>query len=133
MRVIEKENVVPIDVDNTLLLWKEPTIWSPEKLKIEYADNYIYLTPHNYHVAILKTYLEREYHVIVWSSNGYRHASRALRALGLDGYDIQVMTKPAKHLDDNSDPGSILGPRVFEPDYLMPISIKTELLKLEVK
>lgn len=119
MQIIKNENVVGVDIDNTLLLWKDASNPGDNKLPISYGGQTVYLTPHNYHVAIVRSWMERGYHVIVWSANGYQHALNALTALGFQETDkIQVMTKLCKHLDDSVNPGSIVGPRVFEDDFL---------------
>jgi hydroxymethylpyrimidine pyrophosphatase-like HAD family hydrolase len=121
MNVIENENTIGIDIDNTLLLWDNPTVDGLGKVAFPYAGQTIYLTPHNYHIAVVKSHIERGYYVILWSGNGYEHARRAARVLGLDKYDIQVMSKLCKHMDDNPIASSIVGPRIFEEDLLKPI------------
>lgn len=122
MQLIENENVVGVDIDNTLLMWDDATVPGPNKIEFEYGGNTVYLTPHNYHIAIVKSWHERGYHVILWSANGYRHAKQAADALGLAFTErFQIMTKLSKHLDDTTNPGSIVGPRVYEDDFMKPV------------
>ena len=120
MKVIKYETVVACDIDDTILMWDNPTVNAPGKLAIPFAGETVYLTPHHYHVQLLKMYKERGCYVIFWSANGYRHAANAVKALGLediaDGKRGHIQTKLAKHLDDNPNPASILGPRVYEAD-----------------
>jgi hypothetical protein len=124
VKVIKNENVVHVDIDDTLLLWDHPTIAGPDKLDIEFAGRTVFLTPHNYHVDLLKTYKERGYYIVFWSANGWAHAQRAVVALNLeelaDGEYGHIQTKPCKYMDDNDDPASILGPRVFCKDLTKP-------------
>lgn len=131
MQVIKKENVAGVDIDNTLLMWDNATVPGDNKIAIEYGGTTVYLTPHHYHVAIVKSWIERGYHVIIWSANGYQHAERARVALGIAEADnIQVMTKMCKHLDDSTNPGSIIGPRVYEDDFLKPVPEPTNSIIL---
>lgn len=120
MKVIKNENIIGVDIDGTLLLWIDPAVSGPGKLAIPFAGRTVYLTPHTYHVDLLKMYHERGCYLQFWSANGYRHAVRAIEALGLeylaDGENGHVQTKLCKHMDDNPNPASILGPRVFEED-----------------
>jgi hydroxymethylpyrimidine pyrophosphatase-like HAD family hydrolase len=125
MLVIKNENVVPFDIDDTLLMWDNPTVNGFGKLPINFAGRTVYLTPHNYHVDLLKVYHERGYYIIFWSANGYNHAVKAVLALGLEGYadgvNGHIQSKPCKHVDDTKDSASILGPRVYCEDLTKPI------------
>ncbi len=124
MQVINNELNAFVDCDNTLLMWDNPTVPGKGKLEIEYAGEKVYLTPHTYHVQIVRTYLERGYTVFIWSANGTKHAERVAKALKLEHPNrLYVMTKPMKHLDDNPNPASILGPRVYEPDLTKPVEV----------
>lgn len=122
MKVIKNENVVPCDIDDTILMWDNPTVNGPGKLPIQFAGRTVYLTPHNYHVDLLKTYKERGYYIVFWSANGWAHAQRAVKALGLqdlaDGESGHIQSKPCKYMDDNPD--NILGPRVYCADLTKP-------------
>lgn len=125
MKVIRYENVVACDIDDTILLWDSPNSDGPGKVKLDFAGGVVYLTPHNYHVQLLKSYNERGYYIIFWSANGYQHAERAVKALGLgnlaDGENGHVQCKLSKYMDDNTNPGSILGARVFCDDLTKPV------------
>lgn len=116
MMVINNELNVFIDVDQTLLLWDKPTINAEGKLAVKFAEDVVYLTPHNYHVQLVKMYKQRGYVTFVWSANGVAHAKQAVEVLGLEASVDFVLCKPTKHMDDNPNPASILGPRVFEED-----------------
>lgn len=120
MNVLENELVVGVDVDNTILMWLEPTIPGPGKIEFTFAGKKIYLTPHQYHIDLLHMYNERGYYIIIWSANGWRHAAQAAKVLGLEdlvsGDNGHVQVKLTKYMDDNPNPASILGPRVYEED-----------------
>lgn len=120
MQVVKNENTVFVDVDDTILMWDEPKVPGPHKIKFQFADGHVYLTPHDYHRDLIKMYRLRGYCVVVWSANGYDHAARAVGALGLEADVDFVMCKPSKHLDDNTDAASILGPRVYCANLTKP-------------
>lgn len=137
VKVIKNENPIGVDIDNTLLTWTNPTVPGPGKLAIEFAGETVYLTPHTYHVQLLKMYEERGCYLIFWSANGWRHAERAVKALGLeylaDGKKGHIQTKLSKHMDDNPNAASILGPRVFEEDFTKPVPQLADAIVIGVK
>lgn len=124
MKILTNENIVGVDIDDTILLWDNATVNGPGKLPLQFAGKTVYLTPHTYHVDLLKMYNERGYYIIFWSANGWRHAERAVKALDIeylaDGQNGHVQTKLSKYMDDSTDPGGILGPRVFTKDFTKP-------------
>lgn len=124
MKVIKYENVVGCDIDDTILMWDNPTVPGIGKVEMEFAGKKVFLTPHTYHIDLLKMYLERGYYIIFWSGNGWQHAERAIKVLGLeelaDGEHGHVQVKLTKHMDDSEDPKSILGPRVYCEDLTKP-------------
>jgi hydroxymethylpyrimidine pyrophosphatase-like HAD family hydrolase len=124
MKVIKYENVVACDIDDTILMWDSPTVSGPGKLGIAFAGSTVYLTPHHYHVDLLKMYNERGYYIIFWSANGWQHAERAVQALGLeylaDGTNGHIQAKLSKFIDDNPNAESILGARVYCKDLTKP-------------
>lgn len=125
MKILKNENMIGVDIDDTLLMWDNPTIDGPGKLAIEFAGKIVYLTPHTYHIDLLKMYEERGCYLIFWSANGWRHAERAVTALGLeylaDGEKGHIQTKLSKHMDDSTDSAGILGPRVYTKDFTKPV------------
>lgn len=132
MKVINNENIVGCDIDDTLLMWDSPTVEGPGKVKLDFAGGVVFLTPHHYHIQLLKTYKERGYYIIFWSANGSAHATRAVEALGLeylaDGKTGHVQGKLTKHMDDNPDSASILGPRVYCKDLTKPVLYNDEYI-----
>ncbi len=120
MNIIKRELIVGCDVDDTILMWDNPTVPGIGKLEIEFAGKTVYLTPHTYHVDLLKMYNKRGYYITVWSANGYEHAVNAVTALGLQelvsGDNGHIQTKLTKHMDDSTNAEGILGPRVYCDD-----------------
>lgn len=110
---------VGIDCDQTLIKWVEADIPGPGKIEFDYYGTKVYLTPHNYHVAIVKSYFHRGYYNRVWSANGPYWAKQVVDKLGLQDHVHEVCCKLVKCLDDTTNPGSITGPLIFEPDDLL--------------
>lgn len=116
MKVIKSENSVFCDVDDTILCWINPTVDEPGKLAVPFAGKTVFLTPHQYHIDLLKMYKKRGYYVTVWSANGWEHAENACNILKLTDIVDVACGKPSKYMDDNPDAANILGPRVFCED-----------------
>lgn len=122
MKVIDSETNVLYDVDGTLLLWTDPTVPGPEKIEFVYGGTTVYLTPHNYHINLLKSYKERGYHITVASANGFAWANTALKALNITEYVDVVMTKYLKYIDDT--PADKWMNQVFIEDFLCQKKVK---------
>lgn len=122
MLLVESELTVASDIDDTLVMWDNPTVPGPGKVAVQFADKTVYLTPHHYHIDLVKMYKQRGYFVIAWSANGKDHVDRVIHALGLKDYVDLGMTKLAKHMDDSLDANGILGPRVYVPDITKPVA-----------
>jgi phosphoserine phosphatase len=118
MTVIENENNVFFDVDDTLIHWdSEYSQPGTRKIKIidPYDNSINYLKPHNKHVKLLKKYQQRGMTIVVWSAGGYKWAEAVVKALELEKYITLVMTKPAKYVDD-LDITAWIGNRVYLED-----------------
>jgi len=114
MKVFENEYVVAFDVDDTLVMWDEPS--QPGVGKVSFVDPYDgsfhYLTPHKKHVDLLKKYKARGMMVMVWSAGGAKWAEAVLMTLKLTEFVDVVMTKPSKFVDD-LQAHEVLGQRVY--------------------
>ena len=132
MQVVKYELSVFVDCDDTLLLWDNPTVAGVGKLPIQFAGKTVFLTPHQYHVDLVKMYKQRGYHVTVWSANGWAHAEQTCRALHLEEFVDSVQCKPTKYMDDNPNAASVLGPRVFEEDITKPVVSNREFIEMPV-
>lgn len=114
-----KEIVVTVDVDETLVLWSK-THRKPGKGKKLFIDPYtkekLYLTPHKVHMRLLKQYKARGFYVIVWSAAGQKWAEYITEKLGLEKYVDDKLAKPVKFMDDKDNLSDILGTRVYLKD-----------------
>ena len=99
MKVIENENTVFIDVDETLVLH---CLSSEAGLFITDPDTNekLPVIEHKRHIGYLKKSKSRGRFVVVWSANGYRWAMTVVKALGLTKYVDVCMTKPTVYFDD---------------------------------
>lgn len=116
MQVIQSEDVVMYDCDDTLVMWFtecDPTL----KVKIicPYGGSETWLKPHARHIDLLKKHHGRGKTVIVWSAGGYKWAQAVVEALGLQDYVHFVMTKPMSYVDD-LEAKEILGSRIYLKD-----------------
>lgn len=105
---------MPVDVDDTLVMHKEPkayditvTLEDPH-----HAGKFITLGVNEPMVKILKDEKSRGACIIVWSRSGYAWAEAVVRALDLVSFVDFVFTKPLVYLDD-SDVSSWLKDRVY--------------------
>ncbi len=116
MKVLNSEMIIMVDVDDTLLMWKDYT--QPGDNKIAVTDPYdgvtVYLYPHTKHIDQIRKWKGRGYTVIVWSAGGVQWANAAIEALGLTDFVEMVMTKPSKFVDD-LPANQILGTPVYLP------------------
>lgn len=116
MIVLENENCVFFDCDDTLVLWgsqyvKEDddgklntvNIASPFYTPSMYATTApIYeLVPHTKHIKHLKdSKLLNKNTIVVWSAGGWQWAKAVVKALGIEEYVDAVMEKPTSYVDD---------------------------------
>ena len=118
MKTIRNDTVIPIDVDDTLILYPEDTL-DP---KLYRAEGYIklkditgetfYAKPSMKHIRLMKLYRKRGFTVIVWSGNGYEHAESIVKQLKLSNYVDLVMCKPNRFIDD-VDCSRWMGTRIY--------------------
>lgn len=116
MKVIENENCLFFDVDDTLVMWgsqyvKEDdngnlntvSIASPFYTPSMYATTSpIYqLVPHTKHIQYLKDSKQKNKNtIVVWSAGGWQWAEAVVKALGIEEYVDCVMSKPHAYVDD---------------------------------
>lgn len=100
MKTIRNENVVPFDVDDTLVMRENPGDRTPIKV-IDPADGVTReVYPHSFHIEQLIKQKGRGFVIIVWSQAGFGWAENVISALGLSAHVDLVMTKPNKYFDD---------------------------------
>lgn len=116
MHVIEDENVVCFDVDDTLVMWNSKCV-PTHKIDIlcPYSNSFNFLKPHMAHIDLLKKYKGRGLTVVVWSAGGYKWAEAVVKALELEAFVDYVMTKPSKIVDDLM-PNEIFTTRIYLKD-----------------
>lgn len=115
---IDSELIVGIDIDNTLVTWDNASTPGPGKTEFDYYGTPVFLTLHNYHIAIVKSYFARGYFNRAWSANGRLWCKQVIDKVGLAEFVHEVGSKPVKCLDDTKDSANITGPLIWEPDLL---------------
>lgn len=113
MNTVKNEQVIFIDVDDTLIIWgkikrgqKAVAVTNP------YDGHQEIVRAHLGHIKILKDRKARGAHIIVWSAGGYAWAGAVVKALGLEKYVDHVMSKPIMYIDD-LEAKDILGERLY--------------------
>lgn len=102
-KIVKNENVVFFDIDDTLILYPKDgeDIVDPDyKVFIDFTGNKFLAKPALNHIKLIKYYYRRGFYCIVWSGNGYKHARNILQQLKILKYVDQIMTKPARYVDD---------------------------------
>lgn len=100
--VFKYENVLPVDVDETLIT-KVPTgTTRPSNcIFLEYGKGVEVFLPCTDNIRLLIHHkITRNYGIIVWSANGKEWAEKVVRTLDLHQYVDIIMTKPNKYVDD---------------------------------
>lgn len=101
--VLESDNLVYFDCDDTLVLWK--TDEDPNDPIIEVKDPYIEgttvkLVPHIRNINLLKRNHGQGRAVVVWSAGGVQWAKNIVYSLGLKNYVSLIICKPSIYVDD---------------------------------
>lgn len=101
MLVNKNEQVIFVDCDDTLVMWKKAK--KGEKV-IAFTDPYDatqhYVVPHIPHIKILKDRKARGATIIVWSQSGWAWAEAIVKALDIGQSVDMVMSKPVAYIDD---------------------------------
>jgi len=100
VKVTENDNIIGVDVDDTLVIWNIPKEYEGQAIKF---DNFGYATmllPHHKHIELLKQFKIRGHYIIVWSQGGYEWAREVVKVLGLEDWVDEVKTKPKWIIDD---------------------------------
>lgn len=106
MRILNGDNNLCVDVDDTLVSWDKigtenhPPHESCERVTIEHEGvSAQYWAFHN-NIQSLRTHHQKGHNVIVWSGSGYEWAQSVVRALGIEDHVDLIMCKPRWLLDD---------------------------------
>ena len=116
MKILESEQIVCVDCDDSLILWKKAG--KGDKV-ISFNDPYDssqhYVVVHEPHVKILKDRKARGAVIIVWSQSGYKWAEAIVRALKIEQYVDIVSSKPILVIDDKPVE-EWMGERLYLPE-----------------
>lgn len=103
MNIINNEQLLVVDIDETLILWQD-LLYKESVKRALFQDPHDgkikTVRIHEPNLKILTNHLSRGSAVIVWSRSGYKWAKAALECLGIDHINIYVATKPLGYLDD---------------------------------
>lgn len=100
MKVIENDNIVCFDVDETLVMWSWPAEYDGQTIVFDNFGMAENLLPHYKHIELLKQFKVRGQYVVVWSQGGYRWAEEVVKKLGIEQYVDEVRCKPKWYVDD---------------------------------
>lgn len=101
MQVYKKDQMVPFDCDDTLVMWNLEDKSKNIPIECPYTKGVVYhLTPHEEHISLLKKYKARGFTVVVWSAGGVDWAENVVKALKLEEFVDAVFTKPCRYVDD---------------------------------
>lgn len=103
MITIKSNNILWVDVDETLVFWGAPEHPTDEVIKV--ADPYldgerISLVKHTRNIDLLKRNKAQGRYIVVWSAGGTLHAEAVVKALKLESYVDLVISKPFQYVDD---------------------------------
>lgn len=116
MKIIESDNIIYFDCDDTLVMWDAPQEARNNSIKFNnygWTEN---LVPNFRMIDVLKRNFEQGAFIIVWSQNGYKWASEVVKKLGLTKFVHQVQTKPKLIFDDIA-PEEFIKRAYVKPDY----------------
>lgn len=101
MQINKSEQVICVDIDNTLVLHgpikkgqKTVSITNP------YTKEQKIMRIHEPHLRVVTERLARGATLIVWSAGGYAWAEAVLKALNLTHKNIRVFSKSIAYIDD---------------------------------
>lgn len=103
MKIIESEQILCVDIDDTLIMWDKNSVHEDTPtiaIKDPYEDSLIHVYPHEAHIKLVKDKKARGSKIIVWSQSGYKWAEAVIKAVGLESHVDMVMTKPSAYIDD---------------------------------
>ena len=101
MKVINTDNTVYFDVDDTLVMWNPSDLYK-NKISIldPYSDETEQLYINDSHVKMLKRMKSRGKTIVVWSHGGYLWAEAVVKALELEDFVDLILTKVEDYVDD---------------------------------
>ena len=100
MKIIRNENILCVDVDETLIVSTGDKTLKTRPIWDEVTKGFINVQPHLPHVRLLQEEKARGRFVIVWSRGGYAWAEAVVTGLGLISSVDLIMSKPYAYIDD---------------------------------
>lgn len=104
MKVINREALVMIDCDDTLVMHVDPEevkyVADFIEVKDPLSEEFITVMVNEPMVRLLREEHHRGSCVVVWSRGGCEWARNVIRALGLENQVDYVMSKPLAYFDD---------------------------------
>jgi hypothetical protein len=126
MIVIENDNCIFFDVDDTLVMWDSGYVNEDSSNTIQIKDPYFVpmlygqqsasytLVPHDKHIQYLKdAKIKNKNTIVVWSAGGWEWAKSVVAALELEEYVDAIMSKPKSYVDDLSC-NEFMGNRIYK-------------------
>ncbi len=113
MKVIKNEQVIMIDIDDTLVMWNAPRSDIVEIL-CPYSKVIKNLTRNRGNIKVLKDRKARGSTIVVWSAGGHAWAEAVVKALNLEEHVDYIMSKPIGYVDDKTA-DKILGEHIYIP------------------
>lgn len=101
--ILDSDNPIYFDVDETLIFWK--TDQDPNDVVIKIVNpyqsfKYIEVVPHLRNIEMLKDNKGKGRSVIVWSAGGVFWAKNVVEALNIQSYVDLILPKPVMYADD---------------------------------
>lgn len=88
-----------IDVDETLVLWKDdPT--NPAYKVLSMPNGNLVIKLHKRHIQLVKNLYTIGWNITVWSQGGSDHAENVIKQIGLADHVHEILNKPMMYLDD---------------------------------
>lgn len=101
MKVIRSEQLLCVDVDDTLIMHKKAKKGDTVVCFTDpYDGSQRYVVVHKPHVKILKDRKRRGATIVVWSQSGFQWAEAVVVALKLQAHVDFVASKPVAIMDD---------------------------------
>ena len=100
MIITKNEDIAPFDIDSTLVLPYNQEHGAIVKILDPVTGGYIVQRRHDAMIRLVKEARQRGSYVLVWSRGGWEWAQNVIKALELEPYVHQIMSKPRASYDD---------------------------------
>lgn len=111
--IIKSEQVLPVDIDGTLIIWGKVRKGDKAlRYTCPYTNQQMTVRIHLPNVAIVKERLARGATILAWSASGYAKAKAVLTALEIDSPNLIILSKPIGYMDD-IECSEWMGKRIF--------------------